>query len=82
MKSLVLYFFLLILKVPFNHIPDAIYKYDKFFKIFSEKNFKYIFNRINNSILFKLSLILLLAKTDFFSKKMKLQKGCIYDLWS
>lgn len=64
MKSQILYFFLLILKIPFNLGPDAGQKQGRFFKTLSEKGLKLVSSRKNSIVIFDLSFVLLLAKID------------------
>lgn len=69
MKSLVLYLFLLILKVFFNFVLDTIYKYSKFFKALLEKSLEFFPGEKGSPVLFFLRFMLLLLKIDFIIKK-------------
>lgn len=69
MKSLVLYLFLLILKVFFNFVLDTIYKYSKFFKALLEKSLEFFPDKKGSPVLFFLRFMLLLLKIDFIRKK-------------
>lgn len=71
MRNPVLYFFILVLKVPLNLIPNIIYKCGRFSKTFSKKNFKFIPYRKISHVTFKLGLILFQVKADFFLKDQK-----------
>lgn len=68
-KKSSLIFFLLILKVLFNFILDAIYKYSRFLETLLEKSLKLILNKRNSFILFFLYLILLLIKITSIIEK-------------
>lgn len=68
-RSPILYFFLLVLKILLNFCSDISYKQDKFFEILSKKSLEFIFNRENNTIAFNLSLLLLLVKVDSITKE-------------
>lgn len=68
MRSTVLYFFLL-LGIFFNLISDNIYKYSKFYRTFSEKNFNIAQNKKNGFIIFDQDLVLLLANVDCILEK-------------
>lgn len=74
MRSLVWYFFLMVLKISFNLTLNAIYKRSKFFKTLSEKSFKFILDKKNSSILFIFYLILLTVEINLVSKKLKYKK--------
>lgn len=69
MRKSILYFFLLMLKIPLNHAPDAGYKQSRFFKILSKKSLEFIFSRRGSTVLFNLGLMLLLAEIDLVAKK-------------
>lgn len=77
MKNLVLYFFLLVLRVFFNFILDAIYKSNRFIKILLKKDFKFILSRVDNIVLFYLSFILLPAKIDFLLEEQGHKKNML-----
>lgn len=64
-----LYFFLLVLGVPFNFISDTILKYGRLSKTFLEKGLEFVLYKGVDSILLSLSLILLPPKIDPFSEK-------------
>lgn len=69
MKSLILYFFLLILRILFDFSLDAIYKYNRFSKILLKKIFKFVLGKRVSLILFLLYFILLSLKVYFVLKK-------------
>lgn len=76
LKILILYFFLLILRILLNLYLDTGYKQNWFCKILLEKNFKFSQNKKSVSVAFYLSLMLLSAKINFFPKK----QGCKKDI--
>lgn len=76
MKSLVLYFFLLVLKISFNLTLDIVYKRSRFFKTLLKKGLKFVLYEEKNSVLFNLSFVFLLAEIN----KAKLQKRHINGL--
>lgn len=57
------------IKIILNFYLNAYYKQNKFFKILSKKNLKFISSRRNNIVTFNLSFILLLTKVNSNSKK-------------
>lgn len=69
MKSSILYFLLLIFKIPLNLSLDISYKQDEFFKILLEKNLEFVSSRRNNIVSFNLGLVLLLIKVDLIIEK-------------
>lgn len=69
MKSLVLNFLLLVLRIPLNFSPNTSHKYNEFFKTLSEKDFEFFPNRENGNVIFNLSFVLLTAKIDFVIKE-------------
>lgn len=75
MKSLILYFFLLILRFSLNLSPNASYKQDKFPKILLKKDFEFILNKRGNIILFDLNFILLLREIYLVIKKPNNKKN-------
>ena len=64
MRGPVLYFFLLILRIPFNLTSDAIYKYGRFPKTFLEKSLKFLPCEGVSSVPLSPSLMLLPAEID------------------
>lgn len=77
MKNLILYFFLLVLRVFFNLILDDFYKRGRFVKTLIEKSSEYILFKVNNLILLNLSLILLLAEINPIIKKQSWKKNVL-----
>lgn len=77
MKNLILFFFLLILKVFLNLALDVIYKCNRFFKILLKKNLKLILGKKNSFFLFFLYFMLLLLKVNFITKKKVVKKKFI-----
>lgn len=69
MKSPILYFLLLILKISLNLNLDTNYKYSRLSKTLPEKGLKFILNKKNGTIAFNLSLVLLPVKIDLISEK-------------
>lgn len=82
MKSSILYFFLLILRVPFNLALDIIYKHNIFSKTLLKKGLEFDSNRKNGLIIFLLYFILLLSKINPISKEQNCKKNAfrVYDL--
>lgn len=74
MKSLVLYFFLLILRVCINFTSNVVYKYNKFSKIFLKKSLKYVSYKRGGFVSFDTGLILLLGEIDLILKKLNCKK--------
>lgn len=64
MKSLILYFFRLVLGILLNSNLNVGYKLGKFFGILSKKSFEFISNMRGSMVTFNLSYILLLVKVD------------------
>lgn len=69
MKNLVLYFILLVLKIFFNPTQDIIYKRNKFFEIFPEKNFEFVPYKRFGSIMFNLYFMLLSMEVNLILEK-------------
>ena len=69
-----MYFFLLILGVFFNLIPDAIYKCGRFSKTFLEKSFKFILYKGVGFVSLSSSLILLPLKINPLTKEEACKK--------
>lgn len=69
MKSSILNFLLLVLKIPLDLSPDANYKNSGFSKILPKKSLEFVPNRKNGTATFNLSLVLLPAEVDFISEK-------------
>lgn len=75
MRNIVLYFFLLMLRVLFNFNLDASYKCNRFFKTFLMKDLKFILNKSNNIIvMFNSSLKLLEANFDSIIEEQNCKK--------
>lgn len=74
MRSLILYFLLLVLQILFNLSLDTGYQYNRFFKTLPNKNFKFILDKKYNIIAFNLSFILLLTEIDFILEKQSRKK--------
>ena len=72
MRGPVLYFFLLILGVPFNLTPDAIYKRGRFSETFSEKDLKFVPYEKVGLVPLSPHLMLLPAEFDPLSE----ERGC------
>lgn len=82
MRSPVLYFFLLMLKVLFNLILDAVYKRSRFSKAFSEEGLKLVPGRGSSLITLNLGLMLLPAEVDCFFEKLDYKKDAFMTLAS
>lgn len=57
------------MKVPFNLISDANYKYIRFNKTFLKKNFQFVLYEKNARVMLDPSLILFPAKSDLILKE-------------
>ena len=68
-RSPVLYFFLLVLGVPFNLTPDAVYERGRFSETFSEKRRKFVPCEGDGPVSFNTSLVLLPADVDPISEE-------------
>lgn len=73
-KSLVLHFFFLILKVLLNFCPDVCYKHNGFFKILLKKSLKLVLSKENNIIAFYSSISLLLIEVNFIAEEQNYKK--------
>lgn len=67
-KSLILYFFLLILRVFFNLTPNVIHKRDRFSKTLLEKNLEFVLYKQVGSVLLSSSFMLLPPEIDPLSE--------------
>lgn len=76
-KSLILYFFLIMLKIILNLSPDTSYKHSKFLKTLLKKSFKFALSKKDNIITFNLSFELLLAEVNSISKKQNCEKNAL-----
>lgn len=74
LRSLVLYFFLLIFRISINLILNVVYKYNRLSEVFLEKYLKLVLCEGSNLVLLDPNLILLLTKVDLFSKKKDRKK--------
>lgn len=74
MKSLILYFFQLVLEIPLNLDLNANYKRGRFFKTLLEKGFKFILSK-SKAVAFDLSLVLLLGKIDLVTKEQSRKRN-------
>lgn len=68
MRSLVLYFFRLILGVYFNLTPYIIHKRSRFSETFLEKGFEFVPYRGSGPVTFNPGLMLLLVEVDLIPK--------------
>lgn len=64
MRSLVLNFFLLVLRILFNLTLNVSHKYNKFFATLSKKSFEFILSNKKSIVAFNLSFILLLIEVE------------------
>lgn len=69
MKSLILNFFLGVLKILFGFNPVVGHKNGGFFEILLERSLKFVSSKRDGTVLFNLSLILLSAEVDFIPEK-------------
>ena len=73
-KSLVLYFFLLILGVSFDFTPDIVNKRGRFSETLLEEGLEFVPSEKSNSVLLNLSLMLLPAEVNSILKEQS-RKG-------
>lgn len=64
MRNLILYFFLLVLKISLNFCPDIGYKRGRFSKTLIEKNLEFFPHKGGGLVALYLSFVLLSAKVD------------------
>lgn len=57
------------LRIPFDFCPDADYKQVGFFEVLPKKDFKFVPNRGNVTVMLYLSLIRLPSEVDLFLEK-------------
>lgn len=74
MRSLILYFFLLVLEVLFNLIPDIVYKYSKFSKNLLKKSLKFFSSGEKGLITFNPGLILLPAEVNLILEEQSYKR--------
>lgn len=77
MRSIVLDFLLLVLKILLNLSSDAIYKCNRFSKIILEKSLKFISNKKNYIVAFNLSFVLLSVKVNPILEKQDYKKDAL-----
>lgn len=68
-KSLIFYFFLLVIEILFNFYLDIGYKQDKFSKILPKKYLKFVLSRENSIVALNLNIVLLLAEIDLVTEE-------------
>lgn len=69
MRGLILYFFLLVLKISLNLNLNAGYKQDGFFNALLEKDLEFVSNKGSNTSILNFGLILLLVEVDTILEK-------------
>lgn len=69
MRSLILYFFLLLLRIPLNLGLDIGHKRSRFPKILSKKGLEFIPSKGSGNVAFDLSLVLLPAEIDLIPEE-------------
>lgn len=74
LKSLILNFFLLILRILFNFNPDVYQKYNWFSKTLLKKDIKFVLYKRNNTIIFNLSFVLLQVEINLIAEKQNCKK--------
>lgn len=72
-----MYFFLLVLEILFNLNPDTNYKQGEFYKVLAKKCLEFALNKQDSSVIFNLSLVLLLAKVDLILEKQSCKKDTL-----
>lgn len=75
MRSLVMYFFLLVLQVYFYFTSDVVYKYGRFSRTLLKECLEFILYKESDPVLLSLGFVLLPIKVDSISKK----QGCKRD---
>ena len=60
----ILYFLLLVLRIPLDLGPDASYEQSRFFETWPEKDFKFVPSRKDSIVTFNLSFVLLQAEIN------------------
>lgn len=73
--SLVLYFFLLVLRILLDFSSNADYKQCRLSEILLEKNFKLAPNKKSSTIAFNLSLVLLSIEINLIAKKQSRKRN-------
>lgn len=77
MKSPILNFFLLILKISLDFNLDTGYKGGRFFETLAKKNLKFVLNKRNGTVVFNLGFVLLLVKIDLILEKQDCKKDVL-----
>lgn len=77
MENLILYFFLIVLKILLNFGTNANYKQDKFSKTLLEKSLEFFLSKKNGIVTFNLNFILLPTEVNFVSKKQSHKKKAL-----
>lgn len=72
-RSLILYFFLLVLRILLSLGPDAGHNQDRLSRTLSEKSFEFVPTKESSTIAIKLNLVLLAVKIDLVLKKQSRQ---------
>lgn len=67
-KNSVLYYFLLVLEVPFNITSDAVYKLGRVSKAFPQKDLKFILHKEFSIVTFEINVMLVSVEVRYFSK--------------
>ena len=77
MKSLVLYFFLLVLRISFDFTPDVINKRGGYSKTLSKEWLEFVPSKGNDLVPLNLSLVLLPAEVDPISEKRSRKRDAL-----
>lgn len=77
MRSLILYFFLLVLKIFLNFCSNAGYKQNKFSKNLLKKSFKFILSKRDIIIIFNFGLMLLPAGINLILEKQNCKRDIL-----
>lgn len=77
MKSLILNFLLLVLRILLDFCPNANYKDGRFSKALLEKNLKFVPSRRVGNVALNLSLVLLLAEVDSILEKQSYKRDTL-----
>lgn len=77
MRSLILNFFLLILRITLDLSPDAGHKSGRFSKTLPKKSLEFVPNRGDGIVTFNLSFVLLLAEVDLILEEQSCKKNAL-----
>lgn len=67
----------MVLRIPLNLSSNIDHKQNKFLKILLKKNLEFVVSRGNDTIVFNLSFVLLLAKVNLIPKEQDYKKDAL-----